>query len=302
MLRQVVLRALKDVRDEDIPASLAAKRNVRDRAPVGRPRRHDVERAIDGEPLLVLAVVIREIDFLRRPLLNRAADALAVAIRIERDLRARDAGEAALLLMNFVRDRVRVQPRVGRRSGVLLAERLLLRVDLDQPHLHAHAVADLLHRADHEAVGVQLAPAGERHVGERRGPRNGGVGVARNQQELALEVQVVPQHLADRLRDRRRLGVGRERDEIGYGEPRRRGPFAADRDADLGGLLRRRLLRRLLRGLCARKQRERDERGRESGLQSCLQRDALHCLYWNTTSRLNDGFVKAAGSGGKRVA
>src|SRR5207249_8006347 len=45
-----------------------------------------VERPVHREPLLVLAVVVPKIHFLRRAFLNRAADALAVAVRIERNL------------------------------------------------------------------------------------------------------------------------------------------------------------------------------------------------------------------------
>ena len=47
------------------------------------------------------------------------------------------------------------------------------------------------------------------------------VGVARNQVELPLEVQVVPQHLADGLRGGDGLRVVRQRDEVRHGVLRR---------------------------------------------------------------------------------
>src|SRR5262249_4066720 len=102
VLRQVVLRALKNVGDENIAAASAPERNVGNRSAIRRPRGHDVERTVHGESLLVLAVVVGEIDFLRRTLLNGAADALAVAIGVERNLRARDAAQPALLLVDLV--------------------------------------------------------------------------------------------------------------------------------------------------------------------------------------------------------
>src|SRR5439155_8739198 len=104
--------------------------------------------------------------------------------------------------------------------------------------------------ADDQPVGVELAPAVERDVGERRRRRDGRVDVARNERELVLERQVVEQDLADRLRRRNRLGVLRQRDEFGYGDARRLTALAGDRRDDVGrlrrglrGLLRRRLLR-----------------------------------------------------------
>ena len=68
------------------------------------------------------------------------------------------------------------------------------------------------------AVGAELAPAIERHGVDRRRHRDRRVGVARNHVELALEVEVVPQHLADRRGDRLALGIGRRGEEVGHGE------------------------------------------------------------------------------------
>src|SRR5262249_19874082 len=65
---------------------------------------------------------------------------------------------------------------------------------------------------------------------------------ARNHVELPLEVQVVPQDLAEHLGGVR--DVRRERHEIGYGIPRWRSRFAADDQLDF-----RRLLGSWCRGL-----------------------------------------------------
>jgi hypothetical protein len=118
---------------------------------------------------------------------------------------------------------------------------------LKRPHLHAHRVrVGFLHGSEDDGIGAQLAPRVERDLFRRARDRNGRVRVARNHVELALEVQVIPQHLTERFRGIRH--VGRERYEIGHRVPRRRAGFAADDQLNLRRLLRRRR-RRCLRHL-----------------------------------------------------
>jgi hypothetical protein len=149
----------------------------------GRPARRDVQRTVDGQAPLVLAIVVRDVDFLHAPLFDGAADALAVTVRGERQLRPGDPADATQRVQ-FVCDRVCVEARVGGRPAVFLAECLLRGTRTEQPHLDLQqAGRQLLDRADDDVIGVQLAPPLERHVGEggRRGNRP--VGVARNQRD-----------------------------------------------------------------------------------------------------------------------
>ena len=177
--RQPVLRAapgrlvaasLVDERDEERGEAPRVRR-VRDGAAVGRPGRRDVERAVDGDAPLVRAVVVGDVDLLDVAILDRVGDLLAVAIRGERQLRARDAAQRALLLVDLVGHRVRVGARVAGRARVFTREHRLPADDVEQAHLDLQARALLLHRADHQAVGAQLAPAIEGHVGHRAAPR-----------------------------------------------------------------------------------------------------------------------------------
>ena len=196
--------------------------------------RRDVQRAVHGDAPLVRAVVVGDVD-----LLDVARSRPCPCTR------SPSRSEANVSL-------VRATPRSARccwwissaivcaKNRGLLAGPLYSRANTDcrdahveQPHLDPQAVGGLLHRADDEAVGAELAPAIERHVVERARRRDRRVGVARNQVELALEVQIVPEHLADRLRSRRCLGVGRERDEVGHRVLRRRARLAGDAQFDL---------------------------------------------------------------------
>ena len=121
-------------------------------------------------------------------------------------------------LVQLVGDRVREHARVGRAARIFLRERGPLPVDLIEPHLHADLGAVLPHRANHHAIGAQLAPRFVGHGFERRRGRHVRVFLARDHVELALERHVVEQHFTQQLRDLTRLGVGRERNEVGHGE------------------------------------------------------------------------------------
>ena len=104
--------------------------------------------------------------------------------------------------MDLIGDGVRVEPWRGRGAGVLLGEDRLPRTHIEEAHLHANRVGiGLLHGAEDDGVGAELAPRGKRNLfgGARGGDR--GVRVPRNHIELALEVEVVPQHLAESLCD-----------------------------------------------------------------------------------------------------
>ena len=90
-----------------------------------------------------------------------------------------DAAQRPLLWWMSSAMRVRVPPPVGHRARVLLAEGRLPRADVEEPHLDLDAGRHLLHRADDHAVGVQLPPAIERHVGDRRGRGNGRLHISR---------------------------------------------------------------------------------------------------------------------------
>ncbi len=154
-----------------------------------------------------------------------------------------NASQIALRLVEIIGNVMRVQTPV-RGTAVFLPERRLTGAHVEHPRIHLESVAGFFHGADDEAVGVQLAPAVERDISERRGRGNAGIDVARDERELALEHQVVEQHLTDLLRHRDRFGVFRQRDEIGHRDARRLAAFAADRRDHVGGLRRR--LRRLL--------------------------------------------------------
>ena len=227
----------------------APVRGVGDRLAVARPHRVDVQRAVHRDPARVGAVVVGDVDLLDPAVVDRALHPLAVAIGREGELGPGDAGQVALLLVDLVGDRVREDARVGGRAAVFLRERRGLAGDVVQPHLDDDAGPRLAHRADDQALGAELAPAIERHGVDRRRHRDRGVGVARHHVELALEVEVGPQHLADRGGDRLALGIGRRGEEVGHGELRLAAADAGDR-ADafarllLSGRRRGRLLRR----------------------------------------------------------
>jgi hypothetical protein len=96
-------------------------------------------------------------------------------------------------------------------------------------------------------IGAQLAPGGERHLLDGAGLRNAPVGVARDQIELAFEVQVVPQDLSDSS-----CGlccVRSQCDQVGHRQSRRGAAIALDDQFDLSRTLargRRRWRNRLL--------------------------------------------------------
>ena len=95
VLRQLLERALVDVRDEDVRLP-AAVRRVGDRAPSGDQVGVMFSDLLDGDAPLILAVVVGDVDLLDAAVLDGAGHPLAVAIRVERELRPRDAAQRAL--------------------------------------------------------------------------------------------------------------------------------------------------------------------------------------------------------------
>ena len=182
-----------------------APRRVGDGAAVRRPRRRVVQLSADRDPPLVAAIVVGDVDLFHVALLDRPHDWLEIAIRHERQLGARHPAQRPLRFVNLVGDGVRVETRIGRRPAVFLAEDLLSRRHAVQAHLHSHGGTRLCDGADDQAVGTKLAPPIEGLFTDRRRDRDRLISVARNHVELALVVEVVPQHLADRSRNLLRL-------------------------------------------------------------------------------------------------
>ncbi len=193
--------------------------------------------------------------------------------------------EIGLRLMDVVRDGVGGGARVPERHVVVHAsERDLARAYVEQAHLDLERVAGAPHRAFDDAVGAELAPA---IVGDRVGRRNRldrAVGVARNHVELALERQVVPQHLRDQLGGIGRFLVGGERDEIGDSVVRRGAGLTPNGrpDADFRCWRRRLLwLRRRLR----RENRHGAEAGRRSAeVPNPVLHGCPYLMYSNSSS------------------
>ena len=141
-----------------------------------------------------------------------------------------DASERELLLVYVVGDRVRVQPRVRLGASVLPRKDRPSRPDVEQAHLDAHFVARALHSAEHDGVGAEFPPRGERDLTRSAGSGHRRVGVAGDEVELALEGKVVPEHLAHRPGDVRRLWI--KRNEIRHDVSWRRTGIASDDHGD----------------------------------------------------------------------
>ena len=181
---------------------LRAPRRERNRTAVGRPDRRDVERLGDGHALLPRAIVVRHVDVRDAAVAHRTADAVAVAIRRERDLGAGDAVQSALLLVHFVGDGVGVGAhRVGLNAGgaaaVLPRHRRRAARDVDQPHADQDALGCLGDAADQHGVGVELLPAVQRPPGRAR-PAAGSTGT------YPAESCSTPSRTPDRPRSPRR--------------------------------------------------------------------------------------------------
>ena len=253
-------RRLVDVRDEDV-GKAATIRRVGQRPAVGRPRGRDVQLAVDRHAPLVRAVVVGDVDLLRRSAPRRCrpparrrgrrrtpawsgprrAAATASGGSRRQSCARRRAGSPTTPCIPS-RTPTSGSPTRNSRTSTRTASPVFCTVPIDQP------------------VHAQLAPAIEGHVAHRPRRRDRRVGVARDHVELALEVQIVPEHFGDRLRDGRRVRVGRERDEVGHGDVGQAAGPALDRQLEvLRLLLRRRLLRRLL----LRRERERRAAGHQ---------------------------------------
>ena len=271
LVGQRVSGAFVEVRDQNLRHDAAVGR-VGDAPAVGRPVRVDVQPLARRHAQLVRAVVVADVDVLAVPVLfHRIGEAFVITIGDERQFRARDAAKAPLVV-NVVRHPVGAGSRVLQRDPVVeLSERHLARAHVEQPHLHPERVPVPLHRADDHAVGAELAPAIEGNVGGRLRLRNRAIRVARNQIELALEGEVVPQHFTEHLGGGDRFGVRRQRDEIGHGVVQRRADVAGDRQVDirLAGR-RRRWWRAFAHPADARGARCRRPRKIGAGLMGCV--------------------------------
>jgi hypothetical protein len=78
---------------------------------------------------------------------------------------------------------------------VLFTQRQLAGADVEEPELDVKRITGPLHRCEHHAVRIQLAPTWEGNVRRGLRLRDRSVRVARNQIELALEGQVVEEAL-----------------------------------------------------------------------------------------------------------
>ena len=178
--------------------------------------------AVDGDAPLVRAVVVGDVDLLDVALFDGGRPpASRLRSDDERQLGARHAAQVALRLVQLVGHGVRVEPRVRRRAGVLAAVHRLPRPHVIQPHLDADAGRRPSARC-RSPRRRRRARASDRTARCRSTPAAGMrlVGVARNHVELALVVQVVPQHLARSPAPRPGSRVGRQRQQIGHRQPR----------------------------------------------------------------------------------
>ena len=181
---------------------------VGDRAAIRRPGRVVVECPTDGNPPDIRPVIIGEIHFLGRSVLDETEHRFAVAIRDVGDLRPRDASETTLMPVNLVRELMGIRPHAAQRAGVLHTECRGRRPRIEQSGRQPELiVANSLDGAGHDAVGSELAPGIQRQIGQRPRGWNRLVGIARHHPELTLEIEVVPEDLRDSLRDGRDLGI-----------------------------------------------------------------------------------------------
>ena len=186
----------------------AAVRRVGDRAAVGRPARRDVQRLADGDAPLVLAVVVGDVDLLDAAALDRAAPCArrrgrsrtSASSARRRSARAATCGS---------RPRSCARTAAGSRAVVVLrADKTACRVrtlnsfiSTWKPALAFCTVPTMRPSAFSSRQRSNGTSANDVAAGIER------VDVARDERELALEVQVVPEHLADRLRGRRRVSA-----------------------------------------------------------------------------------------------
>ena len=191
-----------------------------------------------------------------------------------------------------------VGPYVAGGARVFHAERRVAGPRVEQaggdPQLSVAGRGDL---AAHDPVDAQLAPPVEGQIRERPGAGDGVVDVARHHPELALELEIAPQHLGDRACGLRDLLVAADRQAIGNGERRLRADAVADDQVDLRLLAGRRLQRRRRAGL----------HQHEHACTECHTQDRKsperksiwdHRRYSNVRRTVRLGSVKAEGSPG----
>ena len=145
---------------------------------------------------------------------------------------------------------MRAGARISQRDVFVDAsERHAAAPDAEQAHFHLKRIAGTSNRSLDDRVGAKLAPAIERNRVGRGDLFDGLVRVARNHVELALEREIVPEHLGDDPRSLGRFLVRRQRDEIGDGVMQGRADVPGDRDADFRLAWRWSRLLRWRRGL-----------------------------------------------------
>jgi len=136
--------------------------------------------------------------------------------------------------MNVVGNSVRAGARICHADAVVLfAQGQLTGADVEEPELDVKRITGPLYRCEHHSVGIQLAPTWEGNVGRGLRLRDGSVRVARNQIELALERQVIEEHLSHQLGGRYGLCVLRQRHKIRHRIVKGSADVAADFDIDV---------------------------------------------------------------------
>ena len=225
--RRVGRRPHRAQRLQDDVRVAASVRRVRQQVAVGRPGGRDVERAVDRQPRLVGAVVVGHVDVRDVAIADRPLHPLRR--RGRRKTRAwsgpRRAGCAAAC---GSRRRCRARRRARRRSATS-AEPLyclpsviapfttrIRRASTTMPSAVLRTVPTTT------PVGAELLPAIDRHLLDRCRARHRAQDVARQQVELFLVGEVVPQHVGDGLGRGDDFRLLAERDELGHRQLRRR--------------------------------------------------------------------------------
>ena len=219
--RRVAQRLQDDVR---IAAAIG---RVGERLAVGRPRRRDVERAVDRHPRLVGAVVVGAVDVRdrrdRRPAPSSARRRDRTRTRAWSRATPRRL-RCVLWISSAMRCAKTRPPSVTdlQRPAVLLAERHRARRPRSCSRTSTTMPSAVLRTVPTTTPSALSSfQRFERHLIGGRRPRHRSQDVARNQVELFLVVEVVPQHVADRLRGGDDLRLVAERNELGHGDLRR---------------------------------------------------------------------------------
>ena len=207
-----------------------AIRRVGDRAAVRRPVRRQVHRAVDRDAARIGAVVVRDVDLLDVALLDgarpplRDCDPTRTSAWSAPRRAACAATRAARRTWCARRDAGWPPSRCTRgRRPDCRARTLYSRISTRMP------VADLLHRADHHAVGAELAPAIVRHRVDRRRRRNRScrcrAGSCRTRARSSGRPTAPGRSTSRRVL---RLAIARQRQQVGHRHPRLRAGVAGE--------------------------------------------------------------------------